>query len=377
MNLKFMARQMAKMIIQHLILPVSYGAAKKNEIKAGRFIFADAHHDSRPESMDRLFWYLKREQEEGGREYEILEFYRDFGKLSASAQLRESVSFMKLYATAGAVILCDNFLPVSSCKKRPETKVIQLWHGAGAFKKFGYDAPDDIPAYYKGNVFANYDVVTVSAPKCIGPFQSAMRQPEGVVRATGIARMDAWKDEAHLKQCREAFLRNYPDAAGKKVLLWAPTFRGNAGVPRLEGLAELKRAAEELGDEWYLIISLHPHLLTYADYASYRQPMGTMEILPCADLVITDYSSILYDASLLQKRLLLFMPDAKLYEEDRGFYMQPAEIPAERVLDPKDLSDAIEKTWKEYDFDRQNAFCMSYLSACDGQACSRIAAFLH
>ena len=68
--------------------------------------------------------------------------------------------FMKLYAVSQTVVICDNFLPVASCRKRKGTKVIQLWHAGGALKKFGYDTADDIPAYYKGNVMANLPLVT-------------------------------------------------------------------------------------------------------------------------------------------------------------------------------------------------------------------------
>ena len=76
-------------------------------------------------------------------------------------------SFMKGYAAAGYVYICSYFLPVSSCKKREETKVIQLWHSGGLLKKMGYDTGDDIPKYYKGNVTRNYDLVTVSSEVCI------------------------------------------------------------------------------------------------------------------------------------------------------------------------------------------------------------------
>ena len=65
---------------------------------------------------------------------------------------------MKEYAAAGYVYICSYFLPVSSCKKRKETKVIQLWHSGGLLKKMGYDTKDDIPRDYKGDVTANYDL---------------------------------------------------------------------------------------------------------------------------------------------------------------------------------------------------------------------------
>ena len=58
----------------------------------------------------------------------------------------------------------------------------------------------------------------------------------------------------------ERFFQEHPEARGKKIVLWAPTFRGNAAMPRLEGLSGIRRAAGELGDDWYFILKAHPHI---------------------------------------------------------------------------------------------------------------------
>ena len=66
-------------------------------------------------------------------------------------------NFMQVYAQAEYVFINSYFLPVSSCRKRKETTVVQLWHSGGLMKKMGYDTTEDIPKYYKGNPTANYD----------------------------------------------------------------------------------------------------------------------------------------------------------------------------------------------------------------------------
>ena len=372
----FFFKQLLKLAVQNIILPFCYMTASGKDVDEKLVVFADAHHDSLPDSMEMFFHYLKKETDEGRKDLKIEEFFRDFSKMSASETLKSSVSFMKLYARARCIILCDNFLPVSSCKKRKETKVIQLWHGPGAFKKFGYDTPDDIPSFYKSNVFANYDLVTVSGHRAIAPFQSAMRQPDGVVKDLGIPRMDRWYDEAYLEGLREKFVSAYPEAKGKKVLLWAPTFRGNAGVPSLAGLSDVERLAEKLKDEWYVIISLHPHLLSLPEYKRYSQPLRSQEIMPSADVIMTDYSSILYDAVVLKKRLLIFAPDACEFLDKRGVYMSMDEIPAVRVDDPEKMEQALKDTFDNYDYDIQRAFFSSWLSSCDGNVCERIGRYI-
>ena len=100
------------------------------------------------------------------------------------------------------MFICDNFLPVSSCEKRAETTVVQLWHSGGLLKKSGYDQPYSVPKYYKGNVFANYDLLTVSAQPCVSVFTSMMRQSEGVVQATGVSRTDMYYNSKFLQNCK-------------------------------------------------------------------------------------------------------------------------------------------------------------------------------
>lgn len=360
----FLIKQIGKMGMQHVVLPLAYALFCLRPCDDRAVLFADVHHDSRPESMDRLYTFL---QAEGG--WKLQEFYCDFGKQGLVRQLMESIRFMKAYAAAGTVVLCDNCLPASSCRKRKGTRVVQLWHGPGAFKKFGYDAKDDIPAFYHGNVYKNYDLVTVSGPACVGPFSSAMRQADGVVQALGIPRMDEYREPDYAAACRKKFFETYPQAAGKKILLWAPTFRGNAASPVLAGEAEVDDLAKALGDDWFVVKSLHPHML----HAQAEQGLTTAQMLPAADVFVTDYSSVMYDACLLGCRMVMFAPDLQEYMSGRGTYLDLEEFPGEVVADPARLKEAVLKAETGYDFEKQNAFNDRYLSACDGGATERIA----
>lgn len=381
MKISFAVKQVLKMGMQHILLPLAYECFRHRPVNKKKVILADAHHDSCPGSLELL-----RERLLASEELEITEWYRDFGRLGALGQLRTCLAFMKLYAGAGTVVICDNFLPVSSCRKRSGTKVIQLWHGPGAFKKFGYDAKEDIPPGYLGNVYRNYDLVTVSGPACVAPFTSAMRQPSGVVRSLGVSRMDACLDPKYREDCEKAVYETYPQARNKKILLWAPTFRGNAGAPTLPGEEEMDLLAEELGEEWMVIKSLHPHLLSYRRRTGWKQEeisggtvlsaLPTEKILPAADILITDYSSVMYDACLLRKKILMYAPDLSSFMRTRGTYLDLHEFPGKIVRDPGLLKRAVLATEKQYDTEKQERFRKAYLSACDGQATERILHFI-
>ena len=153
-------------------------------------------HDTLPFSMQVMHEAVKQCR------YTSIDFFHDYGRLSAIQALWVSVKFMKLYAQARYVFICDNFLPVASCRKNKRTKVIQLWHSCGLLKKMGYDTAEDVPRFYLGNVYKNYDLVTVSAPCCIGPLTSGMHLRPGIVQATGVSRTDIYFDKQWCDDCR-------------------------------------------------------------------------------------------------------------------------------------------------------------------------------
>lgn len=157
----FYIKQIIKMMAQHVLFPIYYFICCRKPVTKGLVVFADEHKTACPPSMQRLHDALLLREE-----LMVVDDFFNLQAMSARAGMRRMLAFMKLYAQAEFVILQDNFLPVSSCHKRKGTKVIQLWHGCGAFKRFGYDAQDDIPRFYKGNVYKNYDLVTVSSSYC-------------------------------------------------------------------------------------------------------------------------------------------------------------------------------------------------------------------
>ncbi len=357
-------REYMKTIMQRVLLPVVYRLSKRKDVDRTLVILADAHHDELPYSM----WQLEKKLREEPY-FHVMELCKDYQKGSWREIFRHMLLFMRTYANAGFVVICDNHLPVASCKKRPETKVIQLWHSGGALKRFGYDAPGNIPkSYHGGNVFANYDLVTVSADYAVKPFVRAMKTDESRVKALGISRTDWFYDEKAKADIRARFERECPAATGKKVVLWAPTFRGSAGAPRLVGEDALEALRGLLPNEYYVIIKLHPH----AKKADVRAPkMLTEELLVVTDILISDYSSVIYDFAFFNRPMVLFTPDFAEYERSCGFYESYNSIPAYRAADAQGLYRAV-LACDQWDESLTGDFWARTMSACDGHATERV-----
>lgn len=412
-KLKFKIKQLLKMFSQHVLFPLVYKLNSFKPVHKNKIILADAHHEKCPQHMkqvrDALF----------NSGFDVQEYFFDLRKLSVFSGMKKMLDFMRLYAVSGCVIICNNFLPVAACKKRKETRVIQLWHGCGAFKKFGYDAFDDIPKGYRGNVYKNYDLVTVSGEYCVSFFQSAMRLGKGIVKPLGCCMTDRLFDREYLNLCKTKFKQIHPDAEGKRIVLWAPTFRGNAGDAYVVGEQYIDRLADLYKNELYIIKSLHPmseggtrrsredtlRPKEEGGTGVLRTPsaeqtpqdrqrswedtllpsMSSSELLVCADVLITDYSSIFFEYLLLDRPIVFFVPDYEDYARDRGFYLDFDSLPgfivknnnideAVRILynvaggNEKETSATNESQMRAF----RQKFREQYMSACDGHVTERI-----
>lgn len=356
------------MLAQHVILPAVYAVYRQKKVRANLVVFADAHNKQLPFSMTCLYEAVRC------REYEIALCCDDYAALGIAARLLRAVRFMKLYAQARYVFICDGFLPAASCDKRKETMLVQLWHGGGMLKKFGYDA-DDIPDMFRGHVYKNCDVVTVSSEVCVEAFAGAMRLPRSCVRATGTSRTDVYFDADYIEGCREEFRQKHPEAADKKIVVWAPTFRGSSFAPACSTdfervLAGIKKLEEEKDVAVFRIG--HPHQEKTIRLTNCKMP--SERLLPLADVLITDYSSILFDYLLFEKPLVLFAPDLPHYEETRGFYLEYRSLPGTLVEDAQELVTAVRRALSGLGGRPQalREARMQYMKWCDGKATQRI-----
>jgi len=358
----FFLKQVLKMLLQNTILPCVYAFWKVyfGNKEPELIVFADAHHDCIPFSMQRI------RDELIDRGYAVTDFFYDFSSISQFRSAWLSIRFMRLYANAKCVFICDNFLPVSSCRKGKGTKVVQLWHACGLIKKMGYDATDDIPAYYVGNVYRNYDLVTVSSPNCVDTIAGAMGLEKGVVRALGVSRTDCYFDDAWIESCKEEFFEKYPEARTKKIILWAPTFRGNAADPYCVGMEEIS----QLEDEYFVIRKVHPHLDKKYPFSNCSIPAE--RLLPVIDLLITDFSTVLTEFLFFNKPCVLFAPDLEEYLVKRGLYVEYDSLSPYIAKDAFRLKQVVKTALN----DKKLAWignCRDFhVSACDGMSTERI-----
>ena len=351
------------MVLQHVAMPVLYRYfCMRYKIDDNLIVFADAHSNKLPYSMQ----YVYRELSHMG--YRTEKHLADFSTTGTVEKVKAITHFARSYAQARCVIICSYYLPVSSARKRKGTTVVQLWHASGTWKKIGYDSPEDIPHLSVGNQTKNYDLVTVSSPALIPYYRSAFRLPEGAAVATGISRTDIFFEPSYIADCKALWLEKYPHLADKKIALWAPTFRGKAPHRYTAGIDSMMEL--NLPDDWILASKIH---VSAPDSTDMFQPdIPAEKLLPIVDVVITDFSTIIFEAALLKKPVILFQPEKESYEQNRGVYFPTSEVPVPLTGDNSTLAQAIIKAEQDYDRAKWIEFSAKYMSACDGYATERI-----
>ena len=289
-------------------------------------------------------------------------------------------------ATSRVVIVDDYFFPIYPVRKRSGVTIIQVWHACGAFKRFGRATlasewgADEIFLKWVP-IHSNYDLTLVSSASIAQIYADAFGQSvETVTAVFGIPRTDALAPSPRRDAAEREMRARLGLTDNRTTILYAPTFRGadlkGARAPELLDIAALHRV---LGDQYRLILRLHPFVksaMRIPDEArdfvvdASREP-DVNEVMLAADILVTDYSSIIFEYSLLNRPMAFLAPDLDAYERERGFFFDY------RSGVPGPVVDTTEQliTWintKAFDLPRVAKFAAESFDVMDGHATERL-----
>ncbi|HAM14617.1 MAG TPA: hypothetical protein DCP91_01860 [Eggerthellaceae bacterium] len=314
-------------------------------------------------------------------------------RLPMPRYLANCQAFAREAATARAIFLCDASDVVSCLPLRPETRVVQLWHACGAFKKFGMSTAELSYGLTRAEIerhpfYENLSLVSVSSPEVVWAYADAMNLVgrEQVIQPLGTSRTDVFFDDSFIRNAVEQVWRAVPQAIDKRVVLYAPTFRGTPGRPSAPALPDLDLLRRAIGDDTVVLVKHHPHVR-----ANDRPPIpescrdfafdvtGLVSIddaLTVADVLITDYSSVVFEFSLFGRPMAFFAPDLREFSQSRSFYYDFDDMtPGPVFADSAGLADYLARVRDSFDPSEVAAFRRRFMSACDGYATDRILSF--
>lgn len=265
-----------------------------------------------------------------------------------------------MYHIAGSsVAVCDTYsIPISCLRHKESLKVIQIWHAMGAVKKFGLQSLGkkegrDEKVSKAMDMHRNYDYVAAPSENMAEFYAEAFDTPLDKIVMYTLPRIDYVLDGKTKKQ---EFLEKNPEAAGKEIVLYLPTFRSGE-----EKIVEALVSAFKEDADVELIISLHP-FSTVPKKEDYEVcgKFSTYDLMKLADHIITDYSACVFEASLLGVPVWFYTPDYERYTKNRGLNINlKQEMPSYVFENAQELYKSIKE--KEYDFEDLKKFQKKYI----------------
>lgn len=276
-------------------------------------------------------------------------------------------------ATSRTVVLDSYCIPISILKQRKKLRVIQIWHAMGALKKFGLsirgEEEGSNPKLAKAmRMHRNYTCVIASGKSCIKPFAEAFGCSEEIIEIASLPRVDRLMSDKQKQSVKDKIFDRYPELKqakdyNKSIIVYAPTFRKRRDISReIESLIDEIKAEDRI-----IVIKKHPLMELSMEESKgviIDKSFSTEEMLYIADYVISDYSAIVFEAALLEKRMCFFAFDLDEYKSSRSFYLDyDSEMPGDICRTAYEVETALRDS--HFDVEAVRRFARSYVEKTD------------
>ena len=230
------------------------------------------------------------------------------------------------------VIVVDDYSPVFKDIRinHDKTRLVQVWHAGVGFKSVGYarfgkeGSPRALESCHR-----HYDYAVVGGTNLIPVYQEVFGINREKLLPSGVPSIDGFIKNIEDISYRKEFDEKFPEAAGKKIILFAPTYRGEGQQQAYYPYEKLDfgRIAEYCGDETVFLMKMHPFIGRMPELDDDMKKCiidvsdeDLKELMKISDFMITDYSSVIYEYCLLDKPIIFYAFDRREYEVTRGFH---------------------------------------------------------
>ena len=347
-----------------------------------------------------LFLYLlEKEEYQDYTHIWVLDDFEDNRKQIEKYEKYPNVRFVKYKSKeyckdlATVKYLVNNVSFPSYFLKREGQVLIDTWHGT-PLKNMGFDIPG--ANISQGNTARNLlsaDYIVSSGPYMTETaYKNSYKMQnlyEGTILEEGFPRNDKLFENNRAEIIRKLQGYGVNAEADKKIILYAPTWRGEQYSQPDTDLQDVYKLIQSIEDsidtkEYQVLVKLHQIVYHYlkenqvelgdAQAKFIPATMDTNEILSVTDVLISDYSSIFYDFMLTGKPILFYVPDAEKFEDYRGLYYGFDNLPGPAVSSPEKLGELL-KDIPAAVSSYQEKYAKARVQICprdDGNVCRRI-----
>lgn len=344
---------------------------------------------------NKLFFYSYYGSQYGGNPKYITRYILDhyseetfdivwaFNKIQTKQYLKgikkvKRMSLKYFYHLCTAKVVVTNFRTMEWFVKRSEQYYIQTWHSSLRLKQIEKDAVASLPEHYINMAKKDSKKCDLLLSGCRYSTDIFKRVfwYDGEIFEHGTPRNDVFFQK-HV-QLKKDILNSLHKPGDSKVILYAPTFRkdNKLTVYNLDYQRITEKMTEKFGGKWLFLVKLHPHLISVADSMVEQDNVlnvtgydDIQELLSISDILISDYSSLMFDFSLTRRPCFLYVPDIQEYiQNERKLYFDLDDLPFISTESNEDLLNKIET----FDSERYKRNLLSFLedtgSFEDGQA---------
>lgn len=233
-------------------------------------------------------------------------------------------------ATSDNVVVDTYYAFLSASNFKQGVLCTQLWHAAGAMKKFALldKSLDKRPALSIKrfeHAYHRFTHVVAGSEEMGTIFSKCFNLPKDRMLYTGVPRTDLFYNEEKQAVAIRNVFDKYPSLEGckKKIILYAPTFRDEQ-MTVSESALNIFEMYDHLKDDYILLIKTHPSVknkiddsledfvLNVSDYSFIN------DLLLITDILVTDYSSVPFEFSFLNRPIIFYAYDLEDYSKSRG-----------------------------------------------------------
>lgn len=328
---------------------------------------------------------ISRQSDSAPVDFQLIKGYcerRDppWGVVILAKQLRNPATYLietirQVYyiATSRAVVLDSYCIVVGLLHDRIRVPVVQIWHSLGNMKRFGYTAFGTDEGHSETtarlmHMHEGYDAIATSSLSFADEFAAAFNVEPAKLFEAPLPRVDLLLDERYRNRQREAILTAYPQLRGRETIVYCPTFRKQPAANEAEAAAALIDAVNF--DHFNFVYKPHPvSKQVIDDPRVVTIPSGQFDALFVADVIISDYSTVIYEAGLLGIPVYLYAYDWDTYREKRGLTIDfENDVPALFTDDPGAIMKAIED--KDFDAEAYRVFENANVTLPENASCT-------
>lgn len=284
-------------------------------------------------------------------------------------------------ARADYLLIDDYFALLQFLDIDPDTRIIQVWHAGVGFKSVGYSRFGKFGSPAITNAHRKYTYAITGSTKLKHVYSEVFGIEEDAVIPTGLPRIDTFLDPDWQAEARERVYGEFPQLRGKRVILFAPTFRGRGVNDARYDYDHLDMDAlyELCGEDTVVAFRMH-HFVhdpvpiapeqadRFVDVGAFRDGNA---LLLVSDVMVTDYSSIIYEFSLLRRPMVFYAYDKTVYSATRGFHHDYDESAPGKVVESFDELLAALRD-EDFELEKTDAFREDNFDYFDTHASDRV-----